>query len=131
MRLAALTGDSKWRDRIDALFGSLLPHASENGFGHLSFLNGLDLRLTGAEIVVVGEGTQAQALLSAARKLPHATSIVLHTPSGDALPEDHPARTKADSVQGAAAFVCRNQSCSLPVTAPQELIDLVMQRTSA
>ncbi len=131
VRLAALTGDSKWRDRIDAVFGSLLPHASENGFGHLSFLNGLDLRLTGAEIVVVGEGTQAQALLSAARKLPHATSIVLHTPSGDALPEDHPARTKADSVQGAAAFVCRNQSCSLPVTAPQELIDLVMQRTSA
>jgi uncharacterized protein YyaL (SSP411 family) len=131
VRLAALTGDSKWRDRVDALFGALLSGAAENGFGHLALLCALDLRLTGAEIVVVGEGMQADALLSAARALPHATSIVLHTPLADALPTEHPARAKADSVQSAAAFVCRNQSCSLPVTAPQALVDLVMQRTSA
>ncbi|ABE61008.1 protein of unknown function DUF255 [Nitrobacter hamburgensis X14] len=131
VRLAALTGDSKWRDRIDALFGALLSRAAENGFGHLALLSALDLRLTGAEIVVVGEGAQAEALLAAARALPHATSIVLHVSRGDALPAEHPARAKADSVQGAAAFVCRNQSCSLPVTTPQALVDLVMQRTSA
>jgi uncharacterized protein YyaL (SSP411 family) len=131
VRLAALTGDSKWRDRVDALFGALLSGAAENGFGHLALLCALDLRLTGAEIVVVGEGMQADALLSAARALPHATSIVLHTPLADALPTEHPARAKADSVQSAAAFVCRNQSCSLPVTAPQALVDLVMQRTFA
>jgi uncharacterized protein YyaL (SSP411 family) len=130
VRLAALTGDSKWRDRIDAMFNALLSHAAENGFGHLALLNALDLRLTGAEIVVVGEGAHAEALLDAARALPHATSIVLHAPHADALPAGHPARTKIDSVQGAAAFVCRNQSCSLPVTSPQALVDLVMQRTS-
>jgi uncharacterized protein YyaL (SSP411 family) len=131
VRLSALTGDLKWRHRTNALFGALLSSAAENGFGHLSLLNALDLRLTGAEIVVVGEGTQADALLSAARKLPHAISIVLHAPHGDTLPAEHPARAKVDSVQGAAAFVCRGQSCSLPVTSPQALIDLVMQRTSA
>jgi uncharacterized protein YyaL (SSP411 family) len=131
VRLAALTGDSNWRDRIDALFGALLSGAAENGFGHLALLSALDLRLTGAEIVVVGEGAQTDALLSAARKLPHATSIVLHAPHGDALRADHPARAKTESMQGAAAFVCRNQTCSLPVTTPQTLVDLVMQRTSA
>ena len=33
-------------------------------------------------------------------------------------------------MQGAAAFVCRNQSCSLPVTTPQALVDLVNQRAT-
>ncbi|MBN9148502.1 MULTISPECIES: thioredoxin domain-containing protein [unclassified Nitrobacter] len=131
VRLAALTGDTKWRERIDALFAALLPNATATGFGQLSLMNALDLRLTGAEIVVVGEGAQADALLSVARKLPHATNIVLHAPRADALPPDHPARAKADSVQGAAVFVCRNQSCSLPVTTPEALIDLVKQRVSA
>ncbi|MEH6951943.1 thioredoxin domain-containing protein [Nitrobacter sp. NHB1] len=125
VRLATLTGDPKWRDRIDALFGALLSRAAENGFGHLALLSALDLRLTGAEIVVVGEGAQADALLNAARALPHATSIVLHVPNADTLPAEHPARAKADSVQGAAAFVCRNQSCSLPVAEPANLIALV------
>ena len=131
VRLAALTGDTKWRDRIDNMFAALLPNATATGFGQLSLMNALDLRLTGAEIVVVGEGAQADALLSVARKLPHATNIVLHAPRADALPPDHPARAKADSVQGAAVFVCRNQSCSLPVTTPEALIDLVKQRVSA
>ena len=61
VRLAALTGDSKWHQQIDALFGALLPRAAENGFGHLSFLNGLDLRLTGAKAVVVGEGRASRS----------------------------------------------------------------------
>ncbi|MBS0528872.1 MAG: thioredoxin domain-containing protein, partial [Proteobacteria bacterium] len=125
VRLAALTGDSKWRDTLDALFNALLPRAGENVFGHLSLLNALDLYLTGAEIVVVGEGAQADALLAVARKLPHATSIVLHVPRADALPADHPARAKAEAVPSAAAFICRNQSCSLPMIEADALAALV------
>lgn len=121
VRLAALTGDTKWRDRIDDLFVALLPGATEKGFGQLSLMNALDLRLTGAEIVVVGEGAQADALLSAARKLPHATSIVLHAPRADTLPPDHPARAKIAAVTQSAAFICRGQSCSLPLTHPDAL----------
>jgi uncharacterized protein YyaL (SSP411 family) len=129
-RLAVLTGDAHWRAQIDALFAKLLPIAAESVFGHLSLLNALDLYLTGAEIIVVGEGAQANALLDAARQLPHANCTVLHVPRADALPADHMARAKADAVQGAAAFVCHNQSCSLPVTAPQALVDLVMRHTA-
>ena len=99
--------------------------AAENVFGHLSLLNALDLYLTGAEIIVVGEGAKAHALLGVARKLPHATTIVLHAPRADALPANHPARTKASAVEGIAAFVCRNQSCSLPMTEPSALAALV------
>ncbi|WP_425907300.1 thioredoxin domain-containing protein [Nitrobacter sp. TKz-YC02] len=121
VRLAALTGATKWRDCIDNLFAALQPSATENGFGQLSLMNALDLRLSGAEIVVVGEGAQADALLSAARKLPHATSIVLHAPHADALPQDHSARAKITAVTQSAAFICRGQSCSLPLIHPEAL----------
>jgi uncharacterized protein YyaL (SSP411 family) len=125
VRLAVLTGDPKWRARLDTLFTALLPRAAENVFGHLSLLNALDLYLTGAEIIVIGKSARADALLAAARKLPHATSIVLHAPRPDALPADHPARAKLAAVKESAAFVCRGQSCSLPMTEPDALRALV------
>jgi len=130
VRLAVLAGDDGWRAKADALFAALLPRAAENVFGHLSLLNGLDLHLTGAEIVVVGEGREADALLSTARKLPHATTIVLHAPRPDDLSDNHPARAKSAGASSASAFVCRQQSCSLPVTTAQDLMGLVTQRTS-
>ncbi|HEY0235472.1 MAG TPA: thioredoxin domain-containing protein [Afipia sp.] len=128
VRLAVLTGDEVWRRKIHALFATMLSKAAENVFGHLSLLNGLDLFLTGAEIVVVGEGAEADALLIAARKLPFTNAIVLHAPNAGALPPDHPARAKLQISSGAAAFVCRGMTCSLPVTAPDALIALVTSR---
>ncbi|MGB3489159.1 MAG: thioredoxin domain-containing protein [Xanthobacteraceae bacterium] len=130
VRLAVLDGSDRWRVKTDALFAALLPRAVENMFGHLSLLNALDLHLTGAEVVVVGEGADADALIAAARRLPHATTIVLHAQRADLLPQQHPARAKAESVSGTAAFVCRQQSCSLPVMTAHDLVHLVMQRTS-
>ena len=130
VRLAVLSGDETWRQTADALFAAILPKAAENIFGHLSVLNALDLHLRGAEIVVVGEVSEAEALLRVARKLPHATTIILHAPRGDALPPSHPARDKIASASGAAAFVCRGQSCSLPVTTPHDLIALVSGGTA-
>ncbi len=126
VRLAVLTGDPHWSERRDALLAALLPHAVENVFGHLSVLNALDLFLRGAEIVVTGEGEAAQTLLTAARRLPHATTIVCHAPNADALPAQHPARDKIAASNGAAAaFVCRGQSCSLPMTEPEALAALM------
>jgi uncharacterized protein YyaL (SSP411 family) len=126
VRLAVLTGDPYWGERRDALFTALLPHAVENVFGHLSVLNALDLHLHGAEIVVTGESEAAQILLTAARRLPHATTIVFHAPKADALPAQHPACEKIAATNGTAtAFVCRGQSCSLPMTEPEALAALI------
>jgi uncharacterized protein len=131
VRLAVLTGDEAWRMKLHALFARLLSRAAENVFGHLSLLNALDLLLTGAEIVVVGEGADAEALLAEARKLPHANTIVLHAPETEALPPHHPARIKLEASANAAAFVCRGMSCSLPVTKPHALSALLANRTPA
>jgi len=126
VRLSVLTGDHHWRARADGLFAALLPQAAENVFAHLSLLNALDLQVGGNEIVVVGEGMDADALLAAARALPHAVTIILRAPRADALAPTHPARAKLAATATSAAFVCHGQSCSLPVTDPQALVRLVI-----
>ncbi len=129
VRLAAQTGDERWRRKTALLFGATLGQAAKNMFGHLSLLNALDLYLTGAEIVVVGKSEAADALLAAAHKLPHANVIVLHAPDAEALAADHPAQAQLAAAAGrAAAFVCRGQTCSLPVTTPDALVELVNKK---
>jgi uncharacterized protein YyaL (SSP411 family) len=130
-RLAVLTGDERWHRQLDTLFARMLPAAAANMFGHLSLLNALDLYLAGTEIVVTGQGEQAEMLLTAARALPHANTIVLHVPDPAKLPAHHPAADKIAVGGGAAAFVCRGQTCSLPVTEPRALAALALHEETS
>ena len=118
IRLAVLTGDDAWRTAVDRLFDGVLPRAFANLVAHAALLNALDFRLRGAEIVVTGQN--AEALLTAALKLPFLDRTVLRASSADALTPSHPARTKL-AAAGPAAFVCVGERCSLPVSEPQQL----------
>jgi uncharacterized protein len=122
IRLAALAGDDSWREKADRLIAAVAPQAVDNLYMHMAVLNAIDLRLRAAEIVVTGQGAQAQALLVAARALPPLDRIVLHAPTADALPSGHPARTKLSAANESQAFVCLGETCSLPVTDPAGLI---------
>jgi uncharacterized protein YyaL (SSP411 family) len=123
VRLAALTGDPAWRERADRLFDGVLAEAADNLFQHAALLNGLDMRLTAAEIVVTGPDHARFA--EAALKLPFVSRIVLRAPEASALPAGHPAQAKiAASRQagtGSAAFVCVGKTCSLPVGDPDAI----------
>ena len=66
VRLALYCGQDAWRRQADKLFDGLLPLANENLFMHVGLLNALDFRLRAAEIVVVGKGDGADALVTAA-----------------------------------------------------------------
>ena len=122
IRLALLAGDDTWREKADRLIAAIAPQAVENLFMHTALLNAIDLRLRAAEIVVTGEGPNAQMLLAAARALPPLDRIVLHAASVAALPVAHPAREKLAAASDGAAFVCVGETCSLPVTDPAGLI---------
>jgi len=122
IRLAALAGDDSSRDKADRIISAIAPQAVENLYMHMALLNAVDLRLRAAEIVVTGQGSRAEALLAAARKMPPLDRIVLHAASADALPPGHPAREKADAASGPQAFICAGETCSLPVTDPGGLI---------
>ena len=114
IRLTLFTGEDSWRDKADRLIDGILATAGRSLFGHVALLNALDLRLTGAEIVVTGES--AGALLDAALRTPFLVRTVLRAARAGDLPASHPAQEKLKSVSGPAAFVCIGERCSLPVT---------------
>ncbi len=120
VRLAVLAGDDKWRAQADRLIDGILSAAGNNLFGHVALLNALDLRLRGAEIVATGSG--AEAFAQAALKLPFLDRIVLRATAAADLPAAHPAREKFAAAPDGAAFVCVGETCSLPVTAPADIV---------
>jgi len=124
IRLALLTGDDNYRERADKLLEGLLPLAAESVFNHMTLLSALDLRLRHLEIVVAGK--HAEEFAQAALKLSFLDRTLLRATSVDALPSQHPARAKLDSLKGeSAAFVCQGEHCSLPVTKPARLAEAV------
>ncbi len=112
-RLVAATGDEKWRARADALFTAVTPAVVAQPVGHVGILNALDLFLRGREIIVAGP--QRQALYEAALAAPFGTRIVLDLEPGATLPPGHPAQAQIAAAGTAAAFVCSDGVCSLPV----------------
>jgi uncharacterized protein len=75
--------------------------------------------------VVTGQGTRADELLAAARKMPALDRIVLPVESPERLPPQHPARAKAAAAKEPAAFVCIGETCSLPVSDPAGLVNAI------
>jgi hypothetical protein len=116
IRLAVLTGTARWRQKADRLFDSILSAAAKDLFSHIALLNALDLRLTGAEIVVTGQGAAAEALIRAAIAQPFHNRIVLRALSAVDLPASHPAQDKLKAAPESAAFICVGETCSPPVT---------------
>jgi uncharacterized protein YyaL (SSP411 family) len=125
IRLAVLAGEHRFLEQADRLIAAIAPQAVENLYMHMALLNAVDLRLRAAEIVVTGEGAQAQALLAAARARPPLDRIVLHARSAQALPPHHPARAKIAAADQPLAFVCVGETCSLPVTDTAGLISAI------
>jgi uncharacterized protein YyaL (SSP411 family) len=130
VRLAALTGNAAWRSAADRLFDRVLALAAENLFAHVALLNALDVRLHAAEIVITGP--EAERLADAALKVPYPSRIVTRAISSTDLPPSHPAQAKFAAAPGeAAAFVCVGETCSLPVTQPEEIAARVQEMRPA
>jgi uncharacterized protein YyaL (SSP411 family) len=121
IRLAAFTGEHRFREQADRLIEGVLAQGGDNLFTHVALLNAIDMRLNLAEIVVTGEGAASDALISAALALPYVNRAVLRAPSADALPPSHPAQEKLKAANEPAAFICIGETCSLPVTNPDEI----------
>ena len=123
VRLAALTGDAKWREQADRLFDGVLAGGADALMQHAALLNALGMRLHAAEIVVTGP--EHERFAAAALKLPFVSRVILRAPQASALPASHPAQAKIAAGTGSAAFVCVGETCSLPVTDPARIADIV------
>jgi uncharacterized protein YyaL (SSP411 family) len=123
VRLAVLTGDAQWRTAADRLIEGVLAAAGDNLMSHAALLNAVDMRLNGAEIVVTGP--EHARFAAAALALPFLNRVVLRAPAADALPKAHPAQAKLAAAPASAAFVCAGETCSLPVTDPDKIAEMV------
>ncbi|MCX5520688.1 thioredoxin domain-containing protein [Kaistia defluvii] len=125
-RLWALTGEDRYRDRADAVLEAASPFINRNVFGTASLLSGLDLRLAVRTIVILTSPDDDGASLRHAVIDHWRPTFVLDVRSGDrALPASHPAHGKTTTDGKATAYVCREGSCSLPVTERDALIALL------
>jgi len=123
LRLHVLSGDDRYRMRAEEILRLFHDAAAENPFGFATYLQALEFQLEGAaEVVVVGvrgaRDTEALWGTVAEVYLPH---HVLVAAEPDAADPPAPARDRPACNGRATAYVCRNFSCSAPVTEPNAL----------
>ncbi|HLY58630.1 MAG TPA: thioredoxin domain-containing protein [Stellaceae bacterium] len=123
VRLHALTGDDGYRVLAEALIQAFSGELERDYFSLAAYLNGIDLWAHARQVVVVGDRAEAgtQALLAAVQAVSLPNRILSVIRPGEALPALHPAFGKTQEGGKATAYVCRGQTCSLPVTEPAAL----------
>ncbi|MGV8840868.1 MAG: thioredoxin domain-containing protein [Bauldia sp.] len=119
--LASLTGNASHAERADTILAAHLGPARDV-LGRAGLFNTLDHRMNLVEVAIVGGEDEGAAELGAAVRRHWRDAIVLIVRAGDAaLPQNHPAHGRTTIGGRAAAHVCRNGACSLPVTTAAEL----------
>jgi uncharacterized protein YyaL (SSP411 family) len=124
-RLALLTGEDKYRQRVDEIIAVFAGELARNFFPLATLINNAELTMKPLQIVLVGD--PADPGLAALRRAVYQVSlpnrVVLRVAPGEALPEGHPAHGKGLVGGRAAAYVCDGPVCSLPLTEPKALLD--------
>lgn len=122
LRISTLLDDDALRARADRILAGLSGAANRNVLAHGATLNALDTRFGLAEIVVVGTGLHADALTQAALALPFPLRVVKRVASADEVAEGSVTAARiASAPPEGAAFICVGETCTLPVTNPDDL----------
>jgi uncharacterized protein YyaL (SSP411 family) len=122
-RLYYLTGESRYRDRAEALAGAFAGEIGRNFFPLASFINAQEFLRQALQVVIFGTpgAADTQALLAELKRHSLPDLVLTRLAPGEALPPGHPAHGKSPVAPGggatrAAAYVCRAMTCSLPIT---------------
>ncbi len=126
IRLWRLTGKDTYRADADAILAAAAPAIAANLFAATGLLSALDLRLAATDVVILHSSTSpANLLLAAARNSSTPNTIIALHDAAQPLPQSHPAAGKTTVDGKATAYVCRGETCSLPVTDPDQLQVLI------
>jgi len=135
--LSRLTGDASLEEQAAALAGTIPGEVSRSPASSAWFLAALDHALGPAyELVIVGDirAPDTRAMLDAVRSmyLPSVT-ILLREPNeeGGDLPAIAPFTKDFTKHDGkATAYVCSGHTCTMPVTDPEKVLELVRVKTA-
>ena len=126
-RLWHLTDEARWREAAEGLVNAFAG-AREGVGGSPLLLMGADMLMRGGSVVIDGplEDPAARALAGVALRAPDPSLTVLRLdrrlwPAGAPRPDlPYPADP--------AAMLCQGQTCSLAVTTPEALAELIEER---
>jgi uncharacterized protein YyaL (SSP411 family) len=118
--LAVLTGRADYVERAERLIGAFAGDALRDAVRSAALLSGADFLFNGLQVVLIeGEGVSALERVLAESCVPN--RVLSRVAPDQRLPQGHPAGGKPRSGASATAYVCAGQTCSLPITAPEEL----------
>jgi uncharacterized protein YyaL (SSP411 family) len=133
LRLAALTGDARYRDAADRAITTITPFVARYPTAFAMWLQAIDLALADiVEVAVVGaaEGDATRALLAVAAGSYTPARVVAAGPgegeSAVPLLRDRPLRDGRPT-----AYVCRGFACREPVTEPEALAAQLAEPSAA
>ncbi len=123
-RLYLLTGDVTCQEKLTALLGSLSSTVASSPIGAAAFLNNYDAINRAHQIVIVRrDDTATKALLDVVHETSLPGRLLQVIDAGQSVPESHPAHGKTAEGGVATAYVCRGQTCSLPLTDAKALAE--------
>lgn len=126
-RLFLITGDDTYRRRAEAIFNVFAPEETKNNLYHPTLMIAWELLSHGIQIVIVGKSDNdiTKALRDIALQTPNRLSIIKMIDPDTPLPKGHAAAGKGLIDGQPAAYVCVGPTCSLPVTSPDELAEIL------
>jgi uncharacterized protein YyaL (SSP411 family) len=120
VRLALLTGDTRWDEEADAAVRAFGGIAGQHPAAFTGLLLAHDLAEGSRELLVAGLGKAALDLIAEARRGYRPHLVLLH--QGTALAAIAPWTAEHRAPAGkAAAFLCEGHACKRPVTTAPEL----------
>ena len=124
-RLWLLTGKDEYRTGAEAVLTAFSGEIARNFFPLSTLLNAADFLLDPLQIVIIADRDDKTAKTFTKLTLSAASPnrVLQRFQPGTDLPEGHPARGKAQKDNQATVYVCRGQTCSLPITDPGQLAE--------
>jgi len=122
-RLYFLTGKEAYRIGAEAVIVAFAGELERNFVPLTTLINNNEFLQSAVQIVILGERDDAdvQSMLAAVNGVSLANRMVLVLPPDKPLAESHPAFGKEQVDGKATAYVCVGTVCSLPVSTPDEL----------
>ncbi|MCK5621049.1 MAG: thioredoxin domain-containing protein, partial [Alphaproteobacteria bacterium] len=124
-RLWLLTGKDEYRAGAEAVITAFSGEVARNFFPLSTLLSAAEFLFDPVQIVMIGDRNAEDAKLLAGvtfSAAPPNRIFQCFQPDRD-IPEGHPAHGKTQKETKATIYVCRGQSCSLPITDPAELTE--------
>jgi uncharacterized protein len=122
-RLEILTGDREYRRHAEAIHDAFAGVIRRTPFAFATSLSAYYDLTDLAQAVVVGPPESTAGLRRAVLDQPLPARLLIPVSGPDALPEGHPAT--ANPTQAPALYLCRGQTCSLPLTEPQAIREVL------